>query len=209
MCRNHMTPVRSSPRRSIIKWLTCICHVKRELETRLVMRQDIEALRRQIIAEIREAFGQVSRGDGVTLHEAAVIDAYGSDEERSAARALDHDRSWQDVPDQLIEDHEDTLCFVDPKGFRYYLPAYMVWALRHLETSDSWSVSHPIYSLTFSGYEGFRECEFERFRVFDDKQSNAICRFLRFMADQEEFVDAGQARKALGGYWGKFCELAK
>ena len=104
------------------------------------MCNDVEAERREVIDEICRAFAHVSRAHGVTLHEAVVIDDYGSDEERIAARALDPDRCWQDVPDHLIEAHQETLCFLDQKGFRYYLPAYMVWALRHLGASDSFSI---------------------------------------------------------------------
>ena len=91
------------------------------------MYDDVESLRERIIDQIRLAFAHVSREDGVTLHEAKVIDDYGSADERIAARVLDLDSHWQDVPDHLIEEHQETLCFVDPKGFRYYLPAYMVW----------------------------------------------------------------------------------
>jgi len=174
------------------------------------MTEDVESLRQHVIDEIRQAFGHVSREDGVTLHEAQVIDDYGSDEERVAARALDTDCRWQDVPDHLIEKYPDTLCFVDPKGFRYYLPAYMVWGLRQYEASNSFSVDHPIYSLMLSEVKPLREWELERYRVFDDEQAKAICRFLRFMAEQDEdFVDAKSAREALEGFWGKFCEAAK
>jgi Family of unknown function (DUF6714) len=169
------------------------------------MRDDVKALRESIIDEIRQAFGRVSREDGVTLHEAVVIDNFGSEEERIAARALDPDLCWQDVPDHLIEDHHEALCFVDPKGFCYYLPAYMVWALRHFETSESVSVDHAIYSLTLSGDQQLRAWHLERFRVFGAHQAKAICRFLRFMAAQENFVDAQQALAALERYWGKFC----
>jgi hypothetical protein len=167
----------------------------------------------KIEAEISRSFAGVTRDGGTTLHEAEVIDAYGSEAERAAARELDKDRRWQDVPDHLIETHSDTLCFVDPKGFRYYLPAYMVWALRHFQTSDSFSVNHVIYSLTIR--EGFytkkklndemREWNLERFRLFTDDQARAICCFLRFMADQEDHVDVCQALQALDGYWGGFC----
>jgi hypothetical protein len=170
------------------------------------MCEDAKAQRESIIDEIGRAFGRVSRGDGVTLHEAVVIDNYGSEEERIAARALDLDLCWQDVPDHLIENHQETLCFVDPKGFCYYLPAYMVWALRHFETSESVSVSHPIYSLNLSRDNRLQGWDLERFRVFDADQAKAICGFLRFMALQDDFADADQARAALEGYWGKFCE---
>ena len=50
------------------------------------MYDDVESLRERIIDQIRLAFAHVSREDGVTLHEAKVIDDYGSADERIAAR---------------------------------------------------------------------------------------------------------------------------
>jgi hypothetical protein len=167
---------------------------------------DADTLHEQIIKEIHQAFAHVSRGNGVTLHEAEVIDDYGSPGERKSARALDLDERWQDVPDHLIEDHHDTLCFVDPKGFCYYLPAYMVWALRNYKTSDSLSSDHPIYSLMLDGDSSMREWHLNRFKRFDNQQAKAICRFLRFMSKDEDHADAVAARKALDQYWGRFCE---
>jgi hypothetical protein len=174
------------------------------------MPDNVNSVREGIVGEIRRAFGHVSRGDGVTLHEATVIDDYGSDEERAVARALDPDLDWQDVPDHLIEEHQETLCFVDVKGFCYYLPAYMVWALRHYDgNSNSFSLDHSIYSLMSSEHKELREWQSERFSAFKDQQAKAICRFLRFMALQEDFVDTKAAREAIDAYWGRFCEAAR
>ena len=39
-----------------------------------------------------------------------------------------------------------------------------------------------------------------------EEQARAICKFLRFMAQQdEEIVSVEQARTALSAFWGKFC----
>ncbi len=46
-----------------------------------------------VIAAIRASFADVPR-HGVSLHEASVIDAYGSADERAAARLLDTDTHW-------------------------------------------------------------------------------------------------------------------
>ena len=169
------------------------------------MSDEVPDPREQVIDEIRRAFADVSREDGVTLHEAEVIDDYGSTEERAAARRLDTDLRWQDVPDRLIQEYSDTLCFVDVKGFRYYLPAYMIWAMRNHETTDSLSATHPIFCLTLSDNPTHREWHLERFRAFDGPQARAIGRFLRFMAERADPGDAGLASRALDAYWGRFC----
>jgi hypothetical protein len=171
------------------------------------MSEDAERMVQVIVGEIHRAFSDVSRADGVTLHEALVIDDYGSDAERTAARELDTDCRWQDVPDRLIEENDSVLSFMDPTGFRYYLPAYMVWSLRNYERSNTFSHNHPICSLALSESGSMRQWALERFAVFNDVQARAICKFLRFMASRDELiVTADVALKALDAYWGRFCE---
>jgi hypothetical protein len=171
------------------------------------MASDVQQEAEGVIELIRHAFRDVSRENGVTLHEALVIDEYGSEAERSAARKLDTDCHWEDVPGQLIEASESVLCFVDARGLRYYLPAYMVWSLRHFRTSESFSHNHTICSLHLSPSGRLRHWDLDRFEVFNDEQARAICGFLRFMAQQDEdIVFADTARQALCAYWGKFCD---
>ncbi len=164
-----------------------------------------------LIELITTAFQNVVRGGGVSLHEADVIDRTGYDNKnaknRVAARRLDTDRRWQDVPDKDIEDCYNILSFLDTEGLRYYAPAYMVWALKHFKTSGSMSSDSIIY--TFNPYlnTGHYEWEMERFAVFSAEQKTAICGFLRFMSeDSDEFADEYQASQALTGYWDQFCD---
>ena len=96
--------------------------------------------REEAIRRIVSEFSKVFREGGVSLHEAQVIDDYGSDSQRRKARARDTEKHWTDVPEKDIEDHYSVLSFLDPIGYRYYLPAYIVWDLRHHEHSQSLSV---------------------------------------------------------------------
>ncbi len=89
-----------------------------------------------LIEEITAAFDGVSREDGVTLHEATVLDDYGSLEERAEARKQDTEDNWQDVPEEDIRFTDAVLSFLDPKGFHYYIPAYVVWYLRNIDNED-------------------------------------------------------------------------
>jgi hypothetical protein len=73
----------------------------------------------EVIAAIRAAFDGVERADGVTLHEARAIDCYWIAEERAAARLLDTDRIWEQVPREHVERCPSALSFLDPVGFRY------------------------------------------------------------------------------------------
>ena len=70
-----------------------------------------------IIEAIESAFAGTPPG-AITIHEAEVIDDYGSDAERRAARERDAEGSWDQVPDWDIEECQDALCFLDPEGWR-------------------------------------------------------------------------------------------
>ena len=88
--------------------------------------------RERVVQAIAEAFRGVTRTGGVSLHETVPIDNYEGTAARAAARKLDVDRRWEDVP------HADLaevcgiggIAFFDPIAWRYYLPAYMTWWLR-------------------------------------------------------------------------------
>jgi hypothetical protein len=159
-----------------------------------------------VIEAIREAFADVQSG-GITVHEAEVIDSYGSDEERKEARQLDTESSWDQVPDQDIEECTKALCYLDPEGWRYYIPAYMTWTLRHFRTSNSIVSDFTIYTFDPSGsHTGLREYKLARYQMLNDAQSRAVCRFLQYMATNDDLADVRVANLALTEYWGRFCK---
>ena len=164
----------------------------------------MEEIRDQLIADIEAAFRDVERGAGETLREADGEGA-GTEVQLRTARAQETERTWSEIPDEVIDNHEAALSFVDPEGFRYYLPAFMRWALRHYKQSNRITVDTAIYAL-YPG-PGFFEWNMQRFQVFNEEQSKVICRFLRFMAEYTDGrADDELAREAIEAYWGKFCD---
>ncbi len=169
-----------------------------------------EAARPKVIAQITSAFEDVVRSDGVSLHEARVIDDWGGMEERMVARKMDTDKRWQDVPWEWIEKLHDALAFLDPKGWRYYIPAYMLYSLNNYITSRSNAVYSAIYSLLLhedtKKRKGLKEHQLSYFRVLTTEQSKAVCQFLRFMVVYDNWDGyGGTAQEALNRYWDKFC----
>ena len=55
-----------------------------------------------LLEMIREAFRGVTLGDGVSIRQTEVIDAYGSDEEQAAARAKDKTTDWPSLVDDPV-----------------------------------------------------------------------------------------------------------
>jgi len=160
-----------------------------------------------VIEKIDKAFSDVLRGKGITLHETDVVDCCGSAKERAKARQLDTEERWQDVPDNDIEIQYSALCFLDPEGFRYYLPAYMRWSLRYYKSSDSLSSDSTIYSLGPSGNKGVTDWNRERWGVFTPRQCQVILDYLELMAhDEEGYADTFAAELAINTYWRQFSQ---
>ena len=160
----------------------------------------------EIIEEIRAAFAGVPRGK-ITIHEAEVIDSYGDDGARDRARLLDTESSWEQIPDSHVEECSWALCHLDPVSWRYYIPKYMLWALRNFKTNNSIVTDFTIYTFDVSSSDaGVREYKQERYRLLNPFQSWAVCRFLRHMVANEDHADGSVARRALEDYWGQFCD---
>ena len=158
--------------------------------------------RQAIIADIELAFGDVRRGDGVTLHQARVKDDYGSAQEEAEARKKDTDTRWQEIPESWIERLGDALTFVDdPEGFRYYLPAFMIWILNNYEESDA--VAADQVASLLGDYVLPRQM-LNRCRLFTHAQMRAVARFLQCFAGFADDTWAQYARKALDQHWHKF-----
>jgi hypothetical protein len=107
-----------------------------------------EAERLRLIRDVEAAFDGVALGNGVSLHQARAMDDYAPDAEIAAARALDTEDRWQDVPDKKLDRLSDTLPFMDAERFRFYLPRFMLFALTHRGGSEypgSWAADTAIY----------------------------------------------------------------
>lgn len=174
--------------------------------------QTIDTLVERLDDEIRVAFADVSRADGISLHEADVLDDYGSEAALAAARQRDTDRHWQEVPDAVIAKLSSALSFLDDKGFHYYLPAYLSWTLRHYDSSASASIHSLLTDLALQPWDhSQREQAHEatirtRFERLTDAQAQVVCQALRFLAAYGyPCVNVKLARKALDQYWSRFC----
>ncbi|MEM1034991.1 MAG: DUF6714 family protein, partial [Myxococcota bacterium] len=78
----------------------------------------------RLIAALEDAFVDVRPG-AITLHEAEVLDNYGTEAERQRARRNDPETDWREVPDASIVACPTALSHLDPDGWRFYLPACM------------------------------------------------------------------------------------
>lgn len=145
---------------------------------------------------LRKAFQQVNRVGGVSLHQTEVRDYRGSDEELQAAALLDTDHHWTEVQDSWIEAFSGSggLCFFDPIGLRYYLPAYMDWYVRKGKTHDS-GIAEMLLLTLASAY--VHNMTFDQ--LFTSEQLTAIKTFLAYAAAHSPY-DQEQAHAILTAY---------
>ena len=152
---------------------------------------DFESRRSALIAEITAAFDGVSRKDGITLHEAMAMDDWKSPEEQRAARRLDLETRWQDVPDDDIFACCSALSFLNDKGFRYYVPAFMIYGLRYWGDDCNGILNSCEYHLLHDYPKSLRKSDPAAIASkyqFTDAQSKAVARFLRFIIDLDELA---------------------
>lgn len=188
--------------------------------------------KQDLIQEITLAFDGVARGNGVTLHEATVIDSYGTPAERAKARATDTEKRWQDVPARDIREIDAALSFLDAEGLNYYIPAYLIWYLQNIDNTAAHR-SNTFESIPFHLTYQMEGSRLDRFERFTREQGRAIAHFLIFVAERREasemqdflaeaeysgmtpeevdpyvrdyyFERSAVMRKALAQYWGQF-----
>ena len=168
---------------------------------------EFESRRAALIAEIEAAFDGVSREDGTTLHEAEAGDDFRPEKEQRAARLLDRETRWQDVPGEDIDACCSALSFLDAKGFRYYVPAFMIHGLKRW--GDDWDgILHSCeYHLLHEPGKSLRQSEPASIAAkfqFTKAQSEAVARFLRFIVESH-VLGAGKATVQAVEKWERFC----
>ena len=90
------------------------------------------------------------------------------------------------------------MCFMDSKGIKWAIPAYMIYALNNYE-NGSFSVDTTIYAIE-RGTRGYDELD-----LFTIEQKRVIAKFLQYMLFVgEDWVDTDFAKRALDKEWSKY-----
>jgi hypothetical protein len=120
----------------------------------------------------------------------------------------DTETDWSKISPEKIEMESSALTVFSPVAFRYYLPAYMTWVLRHYSLSHSNTVDHVLYDLDMTEKsKDSRRMQIweERFATLSNAQRKAVLAFLEFMSTiPDNRVDSKAARRAIDSYWVRF-----
>ena len=79
-----------------------------------------------LIHTIQQAFSGVTLGNGIGLSEGNAMDDYALAEERTRCRKQDEHTHWHKIPIELLNQYYVALCYFDPEGMRFHLPAFLI-----------------------------------------------------------------------------------
>ena len=149
---------------------------------------------RKALAQIEEAFADAPRpSNDDLLHEQCM-----DDNDIVRLYPLEH---WRDMPDELVESEYAALSFLSPDGFRHFIPAYMGFALRRLDSGAA-AVDSTIWSLAPVFYDdpALKDFTVSKLSTFTDAQRAAVIAFLEAVCELGDEYVAEHAGNALA-WW--------
>ncbi len=163
----------------------------------------------ELINQIDKAFDGAEHSE-TSLRQFVLTNKFGlsrdiTDSEWSEAGKNRVDTKWQEIPDSEIQECDSMLAHMDSVEFRYFLPAYMTYALKNYQES-TWG-NDILTSIIFSLYPSSKESDLYTYGVrqlslLDNSQQLAIVVFLRFVASSVDYSNS-DANIALERYWNK------
>ena len=183
-----------------------------------------DEIRRSLVSKIRQVFADVRLGKGRSAEEAWVLDGYGGKEKLRIARRDRKDIHWEQVPDEVklhgypvFQKFSSLFCFLDPDGFRFYLPACLVWVLSSESTPDTETMLEALlFALCLDGdtdgengtpksinRQNTRD-KLKNFKRLSTDEAQVVAEFLRYVQTNAEEWHADDAKQALERYWNKF-----
>jgi len=169
--------------------------------------------RAQIEAAIRAAFAGVALGGGTSLRQTALLDASDEEvaqEELDAVRAGEVTDDWTQVPGAELT--AGALAQLDADGLRYYVPALLLWLLRHYDDAAERAADEAV-GLTVIGTLGsiapselFADELYEVYDGFTPGQQAAIAAYLEALPTlvRLDESDAERVAIAMDEYWGQY-----
>jgi hypothetical protein len=129
-----------------------------------------------VIEQIRAAFAADERPDNAALLHPECRD----DMDLQGLYEVGH---WREMPDDLIVSEYAALAFLSPEGFRHFIPAYLIWVMRHPDAGEAvvdatiWAFLPDLHGPVLAGFVR------SKWAALDVGQRAAITSFLRAMLD--------------------------
>jgi len=172
-----------------------------------ISRKNLQSRRDQLVEEICSAFKNVTRKGGVSLAEVELLDAGASVNQCKRIRAGQRDKHWSQVDLRRHDPYGSGLCFLDPIGFCYHLPAYLIDRLtigNHLVDDcrhDDWMGQDTVvYRLQDTSSSGRKQ-----YNLLNTPQRECVARFFAFEVELLNCLETDgrydDIYTALKSYW--------
>jgi hypothetical protein len=122
-----------------------------------------------------------------------------SDAEWEAEGARDRGLSWSQVADEQLVECEAAISHLDEESFVYYLPAFLRFAVRHVDVGISGENGILMNSILF-GVTNLSNYNLGRLKRLNEGQIACVTEFLQFFAERSECYGS-DASEALKHYW--------
>jgi hypothetical protein len=140
----------------------------------------------------------------MSLHQAQLGDQSMSREipetEWEAAGKIDAGRNWGDFSDEELMSCDAALAHLEEVSFVYYLPAFLLFAVRHCNARWSDPTESLVGSAVFS-VTHLEPYSLGRYKRLTSEQRAAVIAFLEFMTENGNVHRRPQAQNALKRYW--------
>ncbi len=165
--------------------------------------------RSSLIESIKAAFPLLPLPE-ISLHQALLSDdSMARDitrqEWREAGRS-DAGRTWNQFDEQELISCNDALAHLDEASFAYYLPAFMLFAIKYCDAGCPHEASELVGTTVFSVTHR-SPYSLSRFDKLSPSQRDAVISFLDHMSEHGDPYNSDLAVKSLRRYW-RFDGLA-
>ncbi|MBI3528277.1 MAG: hypothetical protein HY067_09935 [Betaproteobacteria bacterium] len=146
---------------------------------------------KEIAAFIKEAFSNVTLGNGVGLREAQGLDDYADAETCSSYRANDEKNDWSRISVVELNACYSSLSFFDAEGMRFHLPAFLLAGLSGGYLQDL------SFQLAY-----LNDYSIGQYTLLSPAQRKAVRAYLLFILEDESYAFSHpQIVRALNEYW--------
>ncbi len=158
----------------------------------------------EIISIVKKAFTGVKLNGGVSLKQAEAIDNFSvgiSKSEFNRFPLTETTNDWSLIPDDVLDKFE-FVAHLDAKGFKYYIPAFMIRLLNNYD--GSMMIIGTLLGL-YPKKDSWKYC-MEKYSLFSEEQQKAIAQFLTALPDLVDLdhEDIKVVQRALRNYWAGF-----
>ena len=154
--------------------------------------------------KIRNAFKDITLGNGIGLNEAQGIAEEKNPQELLVLRKEDEKTHWENILTSDLSRCRDSLIAFDSKGMQFHIPRFMIASLYNsLYDEHDFGINVSIALTSVAKLTPYQPDSIDQFSDLTKEQREAICAYLGYLLEDEEYKCFAEQdiRLALDYYW--------